>query len=146
MSSKFELDRCGSFRRQALAGLSRMALPLLYSPRSRASPRVVDTRLPNRTQNKTESNAERLNCLSDDPSRKVKYGRNFSLCDSPAGSRGGARSAWALRCTTRFNVSFALTRLQSRDILGLLAPSPFSQVVHVVHRRCTTAREPPRDM
>jgi len=46
-------------------GLSHMALPLLYSPGSRASLRAVDTRPPNRTQNKTESNAERLSCLSD---------------------------------------------------------------------------------
>src|SRR3954465_12119324 len=76
-------------------GLSHMALPLLYSPGSRASLRAVDTRPPNRTQNKTESNAERLSCLSDpDPSRKVKYGRNFPICDSPAcKGRVGALSA-----------------------------------------------------
>ena len=59
---------CGALQGEPLpsgVGLSHMALPLLYSPRSRASPRAVDTRLRNRTQNKTESNAERLSCLSD---------------------------------------------------------------------------------
>src|SRR3954453_8009846 len=47
----------------------------------------------------TESNPEqnRIQCgttelpLRSDPSRKVKYGRNFSICDSPVGAPG-ARS------------------------------------------------------
>src|SRR6476619_4651747 len=56
----------------------------------------------------TESNPEqnRIQCgttelpLRSDPSRKVKYGRNFSICDSPAG-QGGAEFMTHLAWRTR---------------------------------------------
>ena len=53
----------------------------------------------------TESNPEqnRIQCgttelpLRSDPSRKVKYGRNFSICDSPAGAGGKTKQGFVAR-------------------------------------------------
>jgi hypothetical protein len=59
----------------------------------------------------TESNPEqnRIQCgttelpLRSDPSRKVKYGRNFSICDSPAPQGGREQTAVAARNRFHFN-------------------------------------------
>ncbi len=57
--------------------------------------------------------------LRSDPSRKVQYGRNFSMCDSPDGDPGGAgkRAASCRRCCTD-----ALRLVRSLD--GLKSRTP----------------------
>ena len=71
-----------------------MVLSLLYSQRGTGCPRAPDTRLPNRNQNKTESNGERQNGLSYPiPRTRLGIGNDFPYAIAlPSGGLAGGKA------------------------------------------------------
>ena len=78
-----------------------MALSLLYSPRSRVSPRTVDTRLLKSTQNETEIQSGTTEFLSDPihPAR-CSMGATFPYAIAPR-----INGAAGIGCTARGDIT-----------------------------------------